>query len=210
MAETKPELTSGRLGNIEQIREVLFGQKAEEYGKKFESYDERLDKVEADLTQLQTETRDRLRSLQETFSTELRATLDSLEKKLKYLSLTTHETTSNLQQQLQSTTSKNNQELESLNKSVNDKTSLLKEQLSDTRTQFSDDLQVLREQLFAELDKGFNYLKESKVSRSVLAEVLFEMCIKVKGSDVFSEFPDAGNNPISSSFLLPDEQEEEA
>lgn len=208
MSENKPDLMRDRLGNIEQIRDVLFGQKAQEYDQQFNSYDQRLDKLEEELSQLQAETRDRLRLLQENFSTELRGTLDSLEKKLKYLSLTTHETTSNLQQQLQSTKSKNDQELETLTKSVGDKSTLLREQLVETREQFDGDLQVLKEQLFAELSKGFSYLKDSKVSRSVLAEVLFEMCIKVKGSDVFPELTEQGESPLKSSFLLPDEQDD--
>lgn len=96
MVDSKPEIMRDRLGNIDQIREVLFGQKAQEYEQQFTSYDQRLSSLEGDLSQLQTETRDRLRQLQDTFTTELRGTLDSLEKKLKYLSLTTHETTSNL------------------------------------------------------------------------------------------------------------------
>ena len=100
MADSKPEIMRDRLGNIDQIRDVLFGQKAQEYEQQFATYDQRLDKVETELTQLQSETRDRLRQLQETFSTELSTTLDSLEKKLKYLSLTTHETTSNRKSRL--------------------------------------------------------------------------------------------------------------
>lgn len=204
MADNKTDLTRDRLGNIEQIRDVLFGQKAQEYEQQFANYDQRLDKVETDLTQLQIETRDRLRNLQDTFSSELRGTLDSLEKKLKYLSLTTHETTTNLQQQLQSTNSENDKELAALSKSVADKSALLKEQLTETREQFDADLQVLKEQLFTELDKGFAFLKESKVSRAVLAEVLFEMCIKVKGSDVFP--PVAEDGSVQTSFLLPEEE----
>ncbi len=207
MADSKPDLMRDRLGNIDQIRDVLFGQKAQEYEQQFTSYDQRLDKVETELTQLQTETRDRLRQLQETFSTELRGTLDSLEKKLKYLSLTTHETTSNLQQELKTTNAKNDQELDNLSKSVTDKSALLREQLTETREQFDADLKVLKEQLFTELDKGFSYLRESKVSRAVLAEVLFEMCIKVKGSDVFPSLTEEGESPVQASFLLPNEQE---
>ncbi|MGB2927183.1 MAG: hypothetical protein WBB82_17925 [Limnothrix sp.] len=206
MADNKPDVTRDRLGNIEQIRDVLFGQKAQEYDQQFTNYDRRLDKVETDLTQLQIETRDRLRSLQDTFSTELRNTLDSLEKKLKYLSLTTHETTSNLQQQLQDTNGDNDKELTALSKSVDDRSALLKEQLAETREQFDTDLQTLKEQLFQELEKGFSFLKESKVSRAVLAEVLFEMCIKVKGSDVFPAME--SEEAVQTSFLLPDEQSE--
>lgn len=207
MADSKPDLMRDRLGNIDQIRDVLFGQKAQEYEQQFASYDERLDKVEAELSQLQTETRDHLRQLQENFSGELRSTLDALEKKLKYLSLTTHETTNALQQQLQTTNAKNDQELDSLNKTVVDKNTLLREQLSETREQFNGDLKVLKEQLFTEIDKGFSHLRDSKVSRAVLAEVLFEMCIKVKGSDVFPSIAKDGDNPLKTSFLLPDEQD---
>ena len=209
MSDSNSDLSRDRLGNIDQIRDVLFGQKAREYEQQFTGYDQRLDKVEAELMELQSETRDHLQQLQETFSTELRTTLDSLEKKLKYLSLTTHETTSNLEQQLKNTNTKNEGELDNLNKIVADKSGLLREQLTETRDQFDADLKVLKEHLFSEIDKGFSYLRESKVSRAVLAEVLFEMCIKVKGSDVFPSLTEEGESPVQSSFLLPDEQDSE-
>ena len=209
MSDSNLELSRDRQGTIDQMRDILLGQKTREYEKQFTNYDQRLDKVEADLSELQTETREHLLQLQDTFSTELRATLDSLEKKLKYLSLTTHETTSNLEQQLKNTNTKNEGELDNLNKIVADKSGLLREQLTETREQFDADLKVLKEHLFSEIDKGFSYLRESKVSRAVLAEVLFEMCIKVKGSDVFPSLTEEGENPVKSSFLLPDEQPDE-
>uniref|UniRef100_A0ACD5GR41 Uncharacterized protein n=1 Tax=Desertifilum tharense IPPAS B-1220 TaxID=1781255 RepID=A0ACD5GR41_9CYAN len=64
-----------RLGNIEQIRDLLFGSQVREFEKRF-------NELESSLSSYQQEMRDRLNQLTDDMTTELRATVDSLEKKL--------------------------------------------------------------------------------------------------------------------------------
>ncbi len=55
MAEISKEDMGARLGNIDQIRDLLFGHKTEEYEQLFEKHTERLDKLESELSQFKAE-----------------------------------------------------------------------------------------------------------------------------------------------------------
>ncbi|MGK7927885.1 MAG: hypothetical protein AB4290_22050 [Spirulina sp.] len=202
MAELNKKDMRDRLGNVEQIREILFGSQLRGYEQKF-------DKMEADFVSLQREVRDRLEQMQASLSSEMKALADSLEKKLKYLSLTTHEETTKLWQKIDQTSQKNSTTLEALNKNFNTKTSALKEELTQTREHFQSDSQTLKTKIFAELEKCFSNLKETKVSRTDLAEVLFELCIKVKGTEFVPDLKEAMESRLQAEFLLPDEDAEE-
>ncbi|MEM9541209.1 MAG: hypothetical protein AAGA60_17125 [Cyanobacteria bacterium P01_E01_bin.42] len=203
MAELNKKDMRDRLGNVEQIREILFGSQ-------LRGYEQQFDKLEADFVSLQREVRDRLEQMQSSLSSEMKALADSLEKKLKYLSLTTHEETSKLWQKIEQTNQKNSATLEALNKNFNTKTSSLKDELTQTREYFQSDSQTLKTKIFAELEKCFSNLKDTKVSRTDLAEVLFELCIKVKGTDFVPDLKEAMESRLQAEFLLPDEDGEES
>ncbi|OKH20338.1 hypothetical protein NIES593_19115 [Hydrococcus rivularis NIES-593] len=205
MSDIAKEQMRDRLGNIDQIRNLLFGKQIEEYEQRFKSCDRRLDRLESELASFQSEMRDRLTQLQESLSSEIRSGLDSLEKKLKYLSLTTHEETSKLQQAVNLTNQKLSQGVESLDRKVNHQANFLKNEMTQTREKLEGEFQSLKTQIFAELEKGMSELKDSKVSRVDLAEVLFELCLKIKGAEFIPNLKEAAENHVQAEFLLPEQ-----
>jgi SMC interacting uncharacterized protein involved in chromosome segregation len=207
MTDIGKEEMKDRLGNIDQIRHLLFGNKIKEYEQLFESNDRRLDRLESELANFQSEMRDRLTQLQESLSSEIRSGLDSLEKKLKYLSLTTHEETSKLQQAIESTNKKLTQGVEALDKKVNYQANFLRNEVTQTREKLEGEFQILKQQFFAEMEKGMTDLKEGKVSRRDLAEVLFELCLKIKGTEFVPNLKEAAENQVQADFLLPEQPE---
>ena len=48
-------------------------------------------------------------------------------------------------------------------------------------------------------------LTEVKVSRTDLAEILFELCLKVKGSDFVPDLKEAAETQVKTDFILPEE-----
>jgi hypothetical protein len=207
MADITKEEMRERLGNIDQIRDLLFGHKIREYEQRFENSDRRLEKLEAELSNFQREMRDRVAQLQDSLATEIRSGLDSLEKKLKYLSLTTHDQTSKLQQDITLTDRKLSQGVESLLKDVKSQNSFLKEELTQTRSKIEADFQDLKEQLAVEVEKIFASLTETKVSRADLADILFEVCLKIKGSDFVPRLKEVVDNSTKTDFVLPETAE---
>jgi hypothetical protein len=208
MADITREEMRERLGNIDQIRDLLFGHKVREYEQQFESSDRRLEKLEAEVSNFQVEMRDRIDRLQESLATEIRSGLDSLEKKLKYLSLTTHEQTSKLQEEITLTDRKLSHGVESLLKDVKSQTSLFKEDLAQTKTKIAADFQDLKERVTEEVEQVFSNLKETKVSRADLADVLFEVCLKIKGTEFVPSLKEATENQMKTDFVLPEQAEE--
>ncbi len=49
-------------------------------------------------------------------------------------------------------------------------------------------------------------LTEGKVSRVDLAEVLFELCLKIKGTNMVSDSQENGGEKIATELLLPNEK----
>ncbi len=74
MSELTKEQMRERLGNIDQIRDIIVGSQLRDYDNRFQH-------IESDLVVLRQEIRDRVDQLRNGFSIELRAAIDSLEKK---------------------------------------------------------------------------------------------------------------------------------
>jgi dGTP triphosphohydrolase len=207
MTDSAQEEIKERLGNIDQIRHLLFGSKIQEYEQRFDNSDRRLKKLETNLASFQTEIREKLTKLQDSLSSEIRSGINSLEKKLKYLSLTTHEETNRLQQALELTNRKFAQVTDTLDKKVNSQTSYLQNEITQTREGLEAEFQALKSEIFRELETKSSDLKEGKVSREDLAEVLFELCLKIKGKEFVPSLKAANENHINTDFLLPEESE---
>jgi len=140
MAEISQEDMRARLGNIDQIRALLFGHKTEEYDELFEKHSERLDKLESELSQFKAEMGDRLEKLQASLSTEIRTAVDFLSKQLKYLSLTTHEETSKLDEEIQTAEKRNTLAFDELNKTLNVQTNSLHNELEASKDKLEEEI----------------------------------------------------------------------
>jgi Na+/phosphate symporter len=81
MTDITKEQMRDRLGNIDQIRNLLFGEQLGEYSQRFQSYEDRFENIESELLSFQEETRNRLNQLQNSLTTEIRSAVDSIEKK---------------------------------------------------------------------------------------------------------------------------------
>ena len=201
MAEITKEQMRERLGNINQIRDLLFGDKIEEYEQHFENYDRHLGKLESDLSKFQSQISARLAQLQDSLSIEIRSGLDALEKKIAYLSLNTQQDTKKLKQELNFTEQKLTHNFQSLRDNFTVKTTLINNQLSQTKDKIEADIQHLRLQVFEEIDKSFSQLTENKVSRADLGELLFELCLKIKGTDLPADLETASEPEVTSELF---------
>lgn len=96
MGEISQDEMRERIGNIDLIRDIIFVSKLQEY-------DSRLDKLESKLSLLDQEMRDRTLAIKTECLTELRASVDSLEQKIKSLSLTSQKDNADIQQLIERT-----------------------------------------------------------------------------------------------------------
>jgi len=191
---TKEEMRE-RLANIEQIRDIIFGSNIREFNNRFE-------KMESDLSRLQQELYDYAQQVKSILSTEIRATNESLEKKIKTLSSESKEEAAELRQQLERLNRKFSNGIEALDESLDSQTNLLREEFTETRDRLQEDFRDLKKQVFEQLDQRLSMMRDTKVSKHDMAEILFEMGMKLKGTEFVPQLQEAADTNMYTDVQL--------
>lgn len=184
-----------RLGNVEQIRDLLFGEQQREL-------DTRLEVLESMIKDLKQEMGDRLNQLNEQFSTELRSNSYALEKKIQYVTVTHTEDFTELKQDLDRTQKNFSEQIKGLDKTLHNQTESLEQNIRHTKESLQKELNSVTGQIQTELDKYISGLQENKISRDEFAEVLFDLCMKVKKTDFIREIE---GSEVKADLLLPEQ-----
>jgi hypothetical protein len=195
MRDITQEEMRDRMGNIDLIRDIIFGPKLQEY-------DNRIDKLESNLSLLEKETHDRIEQVKTDCLTELRSSVEALEQKIKSLSLTFQKDHADMRQLIDRTYQNFSGSLESIDKTLVSQTTSIRKELSETREKLQDDTRNLKSQIFDELEKRFSLLTNAKVSRNDMADILFELGLRLKGTDLAKELKEANNNNESNDVLF--------
>lgn len=179
-----------KLGNIAQIRELLFGEQIEEYERKFTQTQQKTQLLETKLEDLtlnldnfKSNIQEQLLELKQSFSEEINAAVDSLDKKLKYLSVNTYTEVTKLNKDIDNKTQSNFQKIELVTDRINTNIKSFKEETKHNQKVLAQDIENLKKQLSETIEKNLADLTEAKVSRHDLAEMFFELCLKVKQQD---------------------------
>lgn len=196
MAEITKEEMRERLGNIDQIRDIIFGSQLRDYNSRF-------DKIESDLALLQEDAQDRVEQLKTILTAEIKSVVENLDKKIKTLSSNAQEELTDLRQQADRLNRKFSSSIEALDEALDSQTNSLRGELGQTRDQLQDEVRGLRSQVLEELDRRFTLLTESKISRDDMAEVLFEVGMRLKGTEFVPAIKQAADEK-NSSFVLPE------
>lgn len=186
MSEITKEEIRERMGNIDLIRDIIFGSKLQEY-------DHQIDKLESHLSMLEKEIRDRTEQVKTECLSELRASVASLEEKIKDLSLTSQKDNIDVRQQIDRTYKNFSSSIETIDKAVVSQTSSIRKELSETRDKLQEDTRSLKSQVFDELEKRFSLLTDAKVSRNDMADILFELGLRLKKAEFSPELKESRN-----------------
>ncbi|NES71631.1 MAG: hypothetical protein F6K24_43740 [Okeania sp. SIO2D1] len=198
MAELSKEEMRERLGNIDKIRDIILGSKLREYENRFE-------KLESELSLAKQETKNQIEQVKSAFSIELQATVDSIEKKISNINLNiqnTQEDVVETKQQIERVNRKIITTKEALNEIIDNQTSSLREDLSQTREKLQNDVSHLKSQIFEELEKRFSLLQDVKVSRDDLAEIMFEVGMRMKKRELVAELKEAADKDLKQELLM--------
>ncbi len=195
MVEITKEEMRERLGNIDQIRDIIFGSQLRDYNTRFE-------KIESDITMMQQEMHDYAEQVKSVLSSELRSAIDSLEKKLKSLTLNSQEETAELRQQIERVNRKFSSSIEALDNSLDQQTGSLRDELLQSRDKLQEDVRHLRNQIFEELDRRFSMLREVKISKDDMAEILFELGMRLKGTEFVPQLREAADTNLYTDVRL--------
>lgn len=189
---TKDEIRE-RLGNIDQIRDIIFGAHLREYNS-------RLDKAEADLAAMQQDVRDRLTDIKSTFTLELRTAVESIDKRLRNIASAAQEETADLRQQFDRISRKFTNNFEILDEAIETQRVALRDELSQTRDSLQNDSRELRSLVLEELDRHFSILRDDKLSKDDMAELLFELGMRLKGSEFVPELRQVVEEKVEEKY----------
>ena len=201
-----------KLGNLTQIRELLFGEQIDDYDKKFQQYQKRIEEIESNLKALESnfqqfklDQKQRLDRLQNDLSDEISTAINSLEKKLQYLSLNTSNEVAKINKNIEANMQKNSQIIDAIAKRFDTQNQHVKEEITQTKTDLEKDLVSVKQELLELLEQDLSNLTKNKVSRHDLANLLFEVCLKIKGTDVKAELFDLTNDnkEMKAELILP-------
>ena len=193
MGEITRDEIRERLGNIDQIRDIIFGAHLREFTS-------RLDKSEADVEAIQQEVSDRLSELKSVLALELRAAVESIDKRLITISATTQEEAADLRQQFDRINRKFTNSIETLDETVEAQRVALRDELAQTRDSLQSDTRELRSLVLEELDRHFSILREDKISKDDMAELLFELGMRLKGSEFVPELREAAEEKVEEKY----------
>ncbi|NKB16879.1 MAG: hypothetical protein HC770_00135 [Pseudanabaena sp. CRU_2_10] len=179
---TKTEIRK-RLGNITQLQELLFGDQIDEYNSKLEQYNQRLDTLEANLQKSQKTIEVSIAQAEKKLFEHIFSVASALEKNSHTQISKTQEQQRKLQQQLDKVVKYSQEHLDFLHQSLNTKTNSLKSEITQTKSALDQDLNLVKQDLLAKLENNLAELTTDKISRTDLAEVFFELSLKLKRTD---------------------------
>jgi len=191
---TKDEMRE-RMGNIDLIRDIIFGSKLKEY-------DSRIERLESKFSLLEQEMRDRTEQIKTDCLTELRASVDSVEEKIKSLSFTSQKDNADIRQLIDHSYKSFSSSLESLDKTIVSQTTSIRKELSETREKLQEDTQSLQSQIIEELERRFSMLKDAKVSRNDMADILFELGLRIKKAEFAPKLKEAAQSNGSDEVIF--------
>lgn len=186
-----------RLGNIDQIRDIIFGAQIREYETRF-------GKLESDISHLQQEMRSHVEQLKVSFTAEFKAGFEILEKKLKLFNLNREEEAADLRLSVDRLNRKFSSCIQSLDEELDSQTKSIREDISQTKVQLEEEVLALRDLVLEEIERHFSNLRHSKVSKDDMAEILFALGMRLKENEFIPMLREAAddNSEINSVKLL--------
>jgi hypothetical protein len=169
---------AGGVGNVDQIRDILFGTQMRNYEKRFVRLEERLSK---ELTQLREDTRKQFSALETFFKNELEELIERLAGEQKERTLRDEQLGAELEALSKALEAKAAELDEKLTKTARD----IRQQLLGQSKTLSDDIQAKYAELSASLEREAEDLRTAKLDRSKLSEMLTQLALNLTNEQAF-------------------------
>ena len=134
-------------------------------------------------------------------STDLKQSIEGLEKRLRSASSAAQADNDELKQQIERLTRRVASSTKDLDDAIDQQNQALRGEITETRDQLHGDLSSLRDRVLAELDRRFSALGETKVSKDDLAETLFELGMRLKGAEVIPKLREIADTESAQPLL---------
>lgn len=191
---------SDSANNLDQIRDLLFGQQLDVYENRFQLYGDRLEQLEASLTEFSTQVQGQLQQLEVTISDELLNLNQGLETKLKSFNAATNDELAKLDLNLTGEMDSFTQELNSFQRDFGNKYGGMKGDLEEIRQHLDQQLRSLKEAIAEEWNSNFSDTEEGKLTKDQLGKMLFEFSLKTRDGSLLPELPATVSEEIKAEL----------
>lgn len=217
MNNNQPDLGQG-FNNIEQIRELLFGTQLKQLSNRLDSLEttlkEQKEETDKRIAALKIETDRSLQKLQESLSTELQTSFRSLSEEFKAMKEKNIQDREELDQQLESISKRLSSNVANIDEAIDKQTRSLRDDVLSSHKKLQSDLIQMKKQVVENFEKRLANLGSSKVSREDIADMFFEIVLKLKGTQQLQlqgmDFPttwEENAEPNKSEYLLLEESQ---
>lgn len=173
----KTEDNISELGNVDQIREILFGSQSRELSDKFE-------KIENSIKSIQDEMRSKIEQNQNDFDERMNSEVEAISKKIKNVVTLQQDEFSDVRETAVRQEKRIQGSLEVLEEELNAKREQLQKQQLEMRNTLRSQMDTLQDDLLKVLDAKFSEIGEVKLSREDAADILMEAAMAMKGAKV--------------------------
>jgi len=170
--------------HIDQIRDIILGPQKRDY-------DDRFKRIAVDIAKCREETRAQIEERAEALQSEISADRRTFEAELHEISSKLRQEASDLQKQLERAVTGFVDDFSLRLKKAMEADDTLRNELASTKTKLQADIRSAADQLSQELEAHVGALREGKVSREALAELLEELSLRLKRSEVLEELTKA-------------------
>jgi outer membrane murein-binding lipoprotein Lpp len=183
----KAENEIGQLGNVDQIREILFGSQTRELNKRFE-------KLENDIKRSQDEIKAKIEQNQKDFNLRLDNEVELISKKIKNITIQQQEEIADIRDNELKQEKRVQNSIDILNDELSAKhEQLYKEQL-ENRNNLQEAITNLKNELFDVMEEKLLELSDLKLSRDDAAEIMMETAMRLKGNQLEKQIVSVQNN----------------
>jgi uncharacterized membrane protein YgaE (UPF0421/DUF939 family) len=165
------------LGNVDQIREILFGSQSRELKEKF-------DKLEEHIKSIQTEMRSKIEQSQQDFTAKIDDEIEALSKKMKNITTQQQDEFADVRDSALKQEKRIQNSMEIMEEELNSKREQLQKQQIETRDALRSQMDTLRDELIQIIDAKISELSENKLSRDDAADIFMEAAMQMKGTGI--------------------------
>lgn len=173
----KEDNNISQLGNVDQIREILFGSQARELKEKF-------DKLEANINAIHAEMRNKIEQTQRDINDKIDAELETISKKIKTMTTQQQDEFADVRDAALRQEKRLQSSLEIMEEELNAKREQLQKQQIEIRDTLRSQMDSLQDELLSVIDSKVSNLGDTKLSRDDAADIFMEAAMQMKGTRI--------------------------
>jgi len=166
-----------QLGNVDQIREILFGSQSRELNERFE-------KIEQNIKSLHDEMRSKIELSQNDFEERINNEIETVSKKMKNITTQQQDDFTDVRDASVKLEKRIQSSMEIMEDELNSKREQLQKQQIEMRSSLRSQMDSLQDEILTILNSKFSEISEVKLSRDDAADIFMEAAMSMKGTKI--------------------------